>query len=105
MTLEFTFDIPTLNNEVEAVHIDGAPLTLGTWCSNGGGCTSLSVSAAGALSAGIHHVELLFANRADAERLGGVFKTRFRVAHASAAASSTPPSTRWTVWSARRSST
>ena len=78
LRVRLAFDAAVDASEVEAVLLDGSSILDGGWCDADGGCTELAASAA-PLAAGLHHLEVRFADRGPG-RIGGVFRSRFRVA-------------------------
>ena len=88
LALAFAFDGAVRTDDIGDVLLDGVSVALGSWCADDAtGCTRLEASVANApqLSSGIHQVELRFANASSASRIGGVFRSRFRVRNATAA--------------------
>ncbi len=72
------FESPVSADAIEALEIDGASILTPNWCPNAEKCAEIAVPSP-RLGPGIHHLELRFRGRSSVERVGGVFKSRFRV--------------------------
>lgn len=79
LRVTFYFDQDTANNGVEDVLLNGQSILPSSWCSQLGGCRRLDTYVDSKLEAGVHELTLLFLGRGP-ERIGGVFRSRFRVA-------------------------
>ena len=85
LEIRLTFDGAVAPAAVADVLLDGAPVLPSSWCL-AATCTELQIRlpAGDQLAAGVHELTLHFADKG-AERIGGTFKSRFRVANAAAA--------------------